>query len=217
MSITEWKRDLRWSSRAFVECVWPCICEACGGGVIKPVEVLDDSTVAKDLDVLAGVDVWYTQRGEGCFGIASRVQEPASDGRYSSDTFTIRVGRESGVETEYQKRLKAIRDGRWILPTIMSHAYVENAKSGTDMRVVAAAIAWTKDVYAFMEEHKGFVNMKTSYDESGAATFKYFQWAHMILKGFEVLCFGKRDEFANGYPSQETIARFWDRRQHRKR
>src|SRR3989304_1287929 len=72
---------LKASSRAFVEVVWPVVGPGIGGGELVPVETVTASGFAKDLDTLAGVDMWQVVRPEGMRPIASRMQLPRSTPR----------------------------------------------------------------------------------------------------------------------------------------
>lgn len=143
--MADWKADLSNSSRAFLDCVWPVINEKCGGGNIKPVEVLHDNDLAKDLDILCGIDVWQTIDGEGARGIASRVQF----GQKNWQTFTIRRSRFNGSRTEYDKRLEAIQSGgRFIYPYLTCQAYVY------DGALVGVGLAKTVDIFSLIEREK---------------------------------------------------------------
>ena len=141
----DWRNDLSSSSRAFLDCVWPSIKGKCGGGAIKPVEVLHDNDLAKDLDILCGIDVWQTIDGEGARGIASRVQF----GPKNWQTFTIRRSRFNGSRTEYDKRLEAIQSGgRFIYPYLTCQAYVH------DGALVGVGLAKTVDIFSLIEREK---------------------------------------------------------------
>lgn len=135
----EWKKDLCWSNKAFVDLVWPIISKDCGGGDIKPVEIIKDNTLATDLDLLCGIDVWQTISGRGCVGIASRVQVDCG-----WHTFTVRNDRKySKRKTEYQKRKEAIAScGQFIYPFLSCHAYVNKEKN----KVVRIGLCKTVDL-----------------------------------------------------------------------
>jgi hypothetical protein len=143
--VSDWQRDLSASSRAFLGVVWPIIQNKCGGGDIKPVEVLQDNQIARDLDVLCGIDVWQTIGGHGARGIASRVQPD----KRNWGTFTIRRRRFNGAQTEYEKRLAAIRSGgRFIYPYLTCHAYVDGPTA------LGIGLARTIDVFETIEAAK---------------------------------------------------------------
>lgn len=152
--MANWVSDLSKSNHAFLTTVWPCISTKCGGGEIKPVEVLSDNKLAKDLDVLCGIDIWQTVGGEGCRGIASRVQFGDKDW----GTFTVRSRRFSGAKTEYQKRLHAIQSGgRFIYPYITCHAYVTNFGE-----LLNAYVATTKSIFEAIESGNYEVRQTTN-------------------------------------------------------
>jgi len=169
--------DLNDSSRAFLMAVWPKIKMACGGGDIRPVEILDDIEIAKQLDTLAGIDVWQTKTDIGVRGIASRVQF----GDKAWNTFTIRLARESGSATEYEKRLDAIETGRFIYPYLTVQAYVTARNNPT---LLSCAVCKTKDLYGFVEYRKTIENPikpKKSIDKTTGqwATFYCVDWLEL--------------------------------------
>jgi hypothetical protein len=130
------QRKMSESSHAFLRCVWPAVAEQLGGGEVIPVECTSTDEWAKQLDLLAGIDLWQVvNNGMGLRGVASRVQWVKDRG-----TFTIReTGRNgSAVQTEWQKRQYALvyRDNGIISPYWMIHAYMRPpAASGSLVRV----------------------------------------------------------------------------------
>lgn len=119
MSNPNWEDDLAQSTRQFRDIVWPEIRHWFGDDPeIHPVEGRDDG-LFQAFDQLAGVDFWLVNQGLGMASIASRVQ---SD--YDYETFTIRHSRESGADTEHQKRMKQLTTDHQ-LPTWTVQAYVE--------------------------------------------------------------------------------------------
>jgi len=184
-----WVSDLKTSSRLFLACVWPAIQVKCGGGEIRAVEVIDDSRIAKELDVLAGIDVWQTVTGEGVRGIASRVQwgESAIDPRTGQpwNTFTIRYRRQSGVDTEFTKRIQAIRTGRWIWPYLTVQGYVSDEQ---DARLLSCAVVRSRDLYEYLDGRQDHLARRTSRDDDGWAEFFYPSWAELRDAGVNVWC-----------------------------
>jgi len=143
------RNDLTRSNAAFLSLVWPVIAEKCGGGSIKPVELMDDE-ISKDLDVLCGIDIWQTVSGSGCRGIASRVQFGDKNWR----TFTIRKSRDSGARTEYEKRREAILSGgKYIFPYLTCQAYVSNCGN-----LIGCGLAKTASIINAIEEGRAYVN-----------------------------------------------------------
>ena len=133
---TDWVNDLTWSNKLFVDKVWPVIRKRCGGGEIKPVEIMPD-IISRDLDMLCGIDVWHTVPGAGARGIASRVQR----GGRNWGSFTIRYKRASGAKTEYEKRLEAIKTGQYIYPYLTCQAYFDKDK------LIGGGFAKTIDIF----------------------------------------------------------------------
>lgn len=124
----DWMKDLKWSNKLFLSVVWDKIKDRCGGGNIRPVEIIEDNEIAKELDLLCGIDIWQTIGGMGARGIASRVQNNTKEkfrGRSNWRTFTIRYKRHTGAKTEYEKRMEAIETGRFIYPFLMCQAYFD--------------------------------------------------------------------------------------------
>jgi hypothetical protein len=133
-----WKDDLTTSNHLFLNFVWPKIATQCGGGEIKPVEIIDDNIIARELDILCGIDIWQTINGAGARGIASRVQDcQATNWR----TFTIRYKRDSGAKTEYEKRKEAIETGKYIYPYLTCQAYFDGEK------FLGCGVARTVDIF----------------------------------------------------------------------
>jgi hypothetical protein len=169
------KADMKKSSRLFLDIVWPAIHSKCGGGEIIPVETLEDSALAEQMDMLAGIDVWQTKSGEGCRGIASRVQSGANAVDRAGrpwNTFTIRRRRSSGATTEWEKRVEAIQTGRWLYPYLTVQAYVY------DDKLLSAAVARTRDLFrAAMDlEERGQLEVRTAREGSRWAEFAFVPW-----------------------------------------
>ena len=121
------------------------IAKRCGGGDIRRVEGTTSTEMEQNLDMLAGVDAWQVCSARGVMrGIASRVQD------LDYDTFTIRYKRDSGAETEYAKRQRAIHDidGGWLLPHLTVQAYYHH---GYEKFRCCAAVR-TKELYGYIEK-----------------------------------------------------------------
>ena len=167
-----WQADLKTSGELFRRLVWPVVRRWCGDGRIIHVEALKDNDIARSLDVHAGIDVWQIVDGSGARGIASRVQAGKF---YSFRTFTIRKDRQSGALTEWQKRVEAVRSGRWTYPILMCHAYAD------DDILYGVAMARTIDVVRAIDEGKGGERA------TGNATFYYVPWtAVMGVKTYDI-------------------------------
>jgi hypothetical protein len=119
-----WRADLKDSVKDFREQVAPVLEDWTDGRNVS-VEAVTDQEMANELDQTAGVDSWNVKHDDIVRGVASRVQYLGSL-PYDTppDTFTIRKERQSGVKTEFQKRLYAIRkDG--LYPHWTVQAYVD--------------------------------------------------------------------------------------------
>jgi hypothetical protein len=112
----------------------------------------ESGEIAVDLDMLAGFDAY--QRGRaGMRGIAARAQRCNGT---SFRTFTIRVGRASGAQTEYEKRLWAVRhkDHGAMYPYWTVQSY--STRDGS--QVLSIGLARTEELYLFIEaqEKRGY-------------------------------------------------------------
>jgi hypothetical protein len=147
--------DLKRSSTAFTEIVWPRIAEPWfGGGEIIPVEAVTQEVFSKHLDTLAGVDAWLIRAAFGITAIASRVQFVR--GSRPFNTFTIRAWRSSGLDTELQKRLRSLNepDRGYLYPHVTIQAYLQ---SGTNEFLSVAAIL-TRDLFAHVDKYRDKTN-----------------------------------------------------------
>lgn len=157
--------DLRESARIFKTMVWPSISHWFSGGELVPVEAVTNEEMSEKLDTLAGIDAWHVKQDSGMRGIASRVQW--TDNPYN--TFTVRKERESGIETEYEKRKRAINGDRgWLYPEITVQAYVSKDKS----ELLSAGAIKTKKLIGFIDEKD--VEMKTAYDRQTGDWAKFY-------------------------------------------
>lgn len=126
--------------------MWPAIRPALGGGELLPVEAVTTEQMRTDLDILAGIDAWHIVRREGGIrGIASRVQ--ADGNRW--DTFTIRYKRATGSETEFDKRMRAIRQSHrgWMYPHLTVQAYL----SADRETLLSWGVVNTRELYLYVD------------------------------------------------------------------
>lgn len=124
---------------------------------------------AKLLDTLAGIDLWFANKEKGMRGIASRIQ-------YGKNwrTFTIRLERDSGAKTEYEKRKYAI-DNDYLYPVITYQAYLcEDGKM---------AIAMTKDIIDYIDKGLAYIR-HTKDDQQGQASFYVVDWDDFKAQGY---------------------------------
>jgi len=174
-----WQRDLGDSAFEFQRVVWPRIQRACGGGTLIPVESVTEAAFAKQLDVHAGVDAWQIKDSAGMRGIASRVQW--DDGRrgFPYCTFTVRRARLTGVETEYDKRLRAIRSKEgWLFPYLTVQAFLTQPKRAGVL--LACAVARTVDVVDMIANDLCVEQRTTN------AAFWVVPWDEMRNQGYRV-------------------------------
>lgn len=163
--------------------------EATLRGQLEVVEGVTVTEIAKNLDILAGIDIWYIHRLNGMRGIASRIQP--SD--RSWDTFTIRHKRESGAKTEYEKRKSAIKD-KYLYPYLTLQAYVK--KDGS--RLISYGLARTEDILKYCDSilerydfdvsriPKRFYN-RTGNKEVGQASFFIVHWDDFEKAGYKIV------------------------------
>jgi hypothetical protein len=173
-------QDLRNSSRAFLEFVWPVLAPQLGGGKVIPVESVTDSAMASTLDQLGGIDVWHVRSESGVRGIGSRVQETKIP--YAS--FTVRKSRSSGAETEWSKRKRAIgsRHG-WLYPALVVQAYVADFERGP---LLYACMTSTRELFRFAEEIHGGSVWELQRNRDDGNTFAVFWTAWLRAQGVEV-------------------------------
>lgn len=173
------EEDSKASARIFEKTVWPIIAAKCGGGQVTFVETMN-SELAKQLDIMAGIDLWQVSDGH-VRGIASRVQWPpaalAPDGE-PWDTFTIRYERDSGAKTEFEKRREAIKTGQWIFPYLTVQAYVSD--NGVEPEILSVAIVKTSTLYSFLDEEMATHGLKGQYVRKRATDNASFLWVSWI-------------------------------------
>jgi hypothetical protein len=148
MSKAQWEHDLSDSRRHFAHIVWPEI-QHWFADDKQDVELLPTEGVNAPLherfDTIAGVDFWIVDGGDRMVSLASRVQA-----QYDKTTYTVRYGRESGVDTEHQKRVRQYRDDTAHLPTYTLQGYVD-ATLGV---LQNAAMLPTDQLYEYIITHR---------------------------------------------------------------
>lgn len=184
----EVRRDLERSQSALTGVVWPAVAHFCGGGELVSVE---GSPIATHLalDMLAGIDGYQRHTDRGLRGVASRVQ-PIWRWVRPWDTFTIRLSRISGAETEYVKRLFAIENpcGGWMYAHLTIQAYVCRETGA----LLSAAVVRTKDLFLHAKECReahGW-NGKSAgacyTNSTNNARFVVVPWEHLQASGVAV-------------------------------
>lgn len=144
-------------------------------GDLKVVEGITIEEMAKLLDTLAGIDVWYINKLNGMRGIASRIQTGVN-----YRTFTIRNKRQSGVKTEYEKRKIAIEKG-YLYPYLTIQAYVTDNND-----LLSFAIAKTEDIIDAIDNGLCYKN-STGPEQIGQAEFYVVSWSDMKNAGYEII------------------------------
>lgn len=158
----------------FSRLVWPLVGPWCGGGVFTSVES-ESHVLAKDLDVLAGIDGFQKLPQKGVMrGIASRIQWTDKDWK----TFTIRKNRGSGAETELKKRLYALAhlDKGFFYPHLTIQAYITERRVGT---LISVAVTRTTELIPYAYEtwmnnekkNSTAVREKLAKDEDGSLSW----------------------------------------------
>lgn len=178
------------SAHDFKNIVWPEIQSLVGGGRLEAVEGVSNVDFALDLDLLAGIDGWQILGNRGMRGIGSRVQWAGVH-----DSFTIRYSVESGVETEYAKRLRAIRS-RASEGLIYPHLTIQAYLDGRGGNLLSAAIVETEELFEYVawlvetdaisdeNNRKKFGIRFNSQDKS---EFIFVTWQHLVNTNFESL------------------------------
>ena len=165
--------DMQWSTRLFNEQVWPLISPILGGGSLLQMEGRPDVELARILDMNAGIDGWHVHN-IGMRGIASRIQITKDP----FDTFTIRMSRDSGASTEFEKRSVAI-DGKkhgWIYPALTVQAYAASENGP----ILSCGVGRTSEIIEFIKRDLHGENRTTN------AVFAVCSWRSMKRHGYEV-------------------------------
>ena len=173
----DFKDDLSWSAKLFINQVWPQCKYFCGNGELLQMEGRPDNELASLFDIRAGIDGWQIHK-DGMRGIASRVQvpNPMILNKFPYNSFTIRWKRDNNSMTEYEKRKLAIDTGRWIYPLITIQAYAKT-ESGP---ILSIGLAKTVDIFDFIK--KGYHEFNRTFN----AVFAICYWNEMIRRGYEV-------------------------------
>lgn len=177
-------RSLSDSAYDFARLVVPAIGRLIGPGRIDPVESTTSSGLKHDLDVLAGVDCWQIQDGQGRMrAIASRVQWVDRSFR----TFTIRAGRENGIKTEWAKRVEAFLqpESGWLLPALTVQAYLTRPRRAGQL--IEAAVIRTVDLYEYAIKNP-CKQPKNNYTDGPGRTawFDWYLWDDLLRDGRRV-------------------------------
>jgi len=178
-------RDLAASASDFERLVWPAIAPLVGGGRYVAVESVAHGEIAGDLDRLAGIDAYQISDDKKKMrGLASRVQP--TDRPWN--TFSIRYSRRNGSETEYAKRMQAIRERErgWLLPALTVQAYVTKDRA----QLLSACVVGTVSLFEFLQEqmtHAGDCCVELKTTGSDGARFLAVKWSALRAAGIKIL------------------------------
>lgn len=128
-------------------------------------------------DTLAGIDAWIINKKTGIQGLASRIQ-------WGKDwqTFTVRYKLPSGNETEYHKRLRALKTGEYLYPEYTLQAYISEPRTG-----YLRSLAIVKTIHIFDMIEAGICwEMPNSKDGN---IFLCVKWKKMQDKGYPIEIF----------------------------
>lgn len=133
----------------------------------------DSSEISKILDVYGGIDLLLLNKDTSLVeGIASRIQIVDK----SFDTFTIRLCRDNGKLTEYEKRMKAIKENA-LYPKYTFQAYVS-----PDMKLLNMAIVETCALFKYLESNQPEIK-HTGSEQIGQASFIVVKWQDLHNAG----------------------------------
>ncbi|WP_034298026.1 hypothetical protein [Herbaspirillum sp. RV1423] len=174
------------SANDFKNVVWPRISTTplVGGGVLKPVEAVAEKEFKDELDLLAGIDAWQILYDTSSIrGIASRVQWGSRH-----DSFSIRIAVRSGNDTEFQKRLYAIRNRQEgpLYPHITIQAYLDRKNGSLQAAAAIKTIDLIEAAAFLMEKRESLYSRPDFYGfiaNGDGSSFIYMRWSYLIYKG----------------------------------
>jgi len=169
-----WYEDMTWSARLFTTQVWPEIANIIGGGQVISVESQTDE-MRKRLDISSGIDYWQLLP-IGMRGIASRIQVAGEESPFN--TFTVRLGRDTGSDTEWKKRKYAVETEGILYPWYTIQAYVES-KHGN---LQSAAIIRTRDLVNYVKKSMPLPPIKRCEN----ASFIVCDWDDIKATGYQL-------------------------------
>jgi len=164
--LDNFKTSLKKSSLAFEKHFKKAVLQIFHGD-FEIVEGVTKYKMAKTLDQLAGIDLWFFNTNKAIRGVANRIQF----GKKCWATFTIRRSRESGAKTEYEKRKYTIEHD-WLYPILTLQGYIDESK------VLGFAIAKTEDII-WMIDHGFYKVRHTGEGQIGQADFFVVSWSEM--------------------------------------
>lgn len=168
------------------------------------------SELLKNLDTLSGIDYWVLvkkrkngktkldpfgsevwhgngapvkeETDKGMEAVASRVQYMDQYDRDEPwNTFTVRYERESGQETELEKRKRAIEYG-FTSPHWAIHAYLD--KEGGKLLTVGMCLM--SELISYVDKNKENLQLRKSDDNGHKALFFYVPWSNLKNEGVTI-------------------------------
>lgn len=152
--MSRWLSDLSASVSDFERAVKPQLMKVLDADKIESIESHTSKEMKNILDENAGIDLWVVHKDGTIRGLASRVQWG-----HNFKTFTIRKSRETGAETEYEKRKRSI-DNDALYPHYTCHSYFDT-KEGD---LLGFAVCKTVDLFDAIDNGYFRVNRTTNAD-----------------------------------------------------
>lgn len=157
----------------FRSVVWPAI--SIHEYKLLQMENEEGNVLAKELDMRAGIDAWVV-KNNGIIGMSCRIQWIEKDKMDPFNTFTIRVKRDTGAESELDKRYSAMKEGL-IIPQITCQAYLDLKTN----ELLSVGITKTAHIFKCLE--MGLFQVRFTSN----AKFVFVYWETMIENGFPVV------------------------------
>lgn len=164
--------SLKKSMDAYRKYVRPVIGRFIAGELIV-IEGKTDDEIAQMFDTCASIDI-VRKDERGLAGVASRIQFG-----HNWRTFTIRLQRDSGARTEYDKLAYAY-DNHLLCPKFTYQAYIENGV------LTGLAVTETANLLDYIAKCNPKVR-HTGSSQIGQASFYVCPWDDMRSKGYKVL------------------------------
>jgi len=135
----------------------------------------DKNEISRLLDVNCGIDfvMWKNEKVVGC---SNRIQ--ITDKPYN--TFTVRLSRDNGTDTEFKKRLNVSDGDIFIKAGLIMQSYVSN-----DGQLLSSAIMRISSLWDYINKYPPKIN-HTSSDQIGQASFYVCDWADIQDKKYKI-------------------------------
>jgi len=173
------KKEIEKSLFGFTTYVLPVISkfELLGGEIIT----IEDMTIGDNRDVFwpmfdmfSCVDAWQIEtKKKYVRAISNRVQWGSNDWK----SFTIRKGRASGADTEYQKLKRYLEEGDKLCPHLMIQSYITAENNG---RLLSLGIAKVADIIRGIDD--GWV-LRTMINPKDKTKFDPIFWKRLVKEG----------------------------------